>query len=197
MMNMEIISIKENRLKAIKKMREAIEQGKIVIYPTDTVYGIGGNALDKKIVNKVYKIKKRNKKNPLSIIVKNLDMAKEYCKITAGEKRKLKKYLPGPYTILLKRNRKKIPVAGNMVKRLAIRIPDYSFIQRVMEDMEVPIVTTSANISGQKSPILIDEIPKEVLDAVDIVFDGGRTKYDHPSTIVDLPTGRVLREFSK
>lgn len=192
---MERISIKENPSFAIKKMREAIEQGKVIIYPTDTLYGIGGNALDEKIVKKIYKIKKRSKHDPLSVIIKDIGMIKEYCNIKNGEKRKLKKYLPGPYTVLVKRSRKKIPVSN--IKRLGIRMPAYSFIKRVMEKVDVPLISTSANISGEESPTSLDQIPKEILDMVDFVFDGGETKLKRPSTIVDLPTGRVLRDFSK
>ena len=192
---MEIISIKENPSYALKKMIETIENGGLIIYPTDTVYGIGGDALKDKTVKEIYKIKKRKKNNPLSIIIKDIEMIKDYCKITPGEKRKLKKYLPGPYTVLVNRSKKKIPVSN--IKRLGIRIPKYSFINRVMKKIEVPIVTTSANLSGKTAPVSLDQIPKEILESVDLVLDGGETKLKRPSTIIDLSTGKILRDFCK
>ncbi len=192
---MEIISLKENRAKAIREMVKAIEEGKIVIYPTDTVYGIGGNALDEKVVKKVYRIKKRKKDNPLAIIVNGIEMIKTYCRITTGERRKLKKYFPGPYTLLLNKSRKKLPVTK--LKRVGVRMPKHSFIERVMEKIEIPLITTSANISGGADPMKLDDVPKEMIEKVDLVIDGGETKFQRPSTIIDLPTGRVLRDFSK
>ncbi|MFA5049735.1 MAG: L-threonylcarbamoyladenylate synthase [Candidatus Micrarchaeia archaeon] len=191
---MEIISIEKNPELAGKKLKQALETGKIIIYPTDTCYGIGGNGLDKKVVEKIYKIKKRKRNNPVSVIIGDISLAEKFCIISPSERKKLKKYIPGPYTILLRRNKKRIPVGDKI--RLGIRIPKYPFLQNIMRNMEIPLITTSANISGDlKSPTKIDEISKEVLKKADIVLDGGETKYKYPSTIIDLPTGRVLRDF--
>ncbi|MDD5022775.1 MAG: L-threonylcarbamoyladenylate synthase [Candidatus ainarchaeum sp.] len=192
---MKIIKLSENFESAVEKTAEAINKGKIVVYPTDTVYGIGGNALDKKVVDRIYLIKKREKKCPLSVIIKDLKMIEEYCKIGKKESKEIKKYFPGPYTLLVKRSKKKIPVTKT--ERLGIRVPEYRFIQEVMKKITVPLITTSANISGKESPVSFTQLSKEIVKKADLVIDGGETKYKCPSNIIDIPTGRVLREFVK
>ncbi len=193
---MEIISIQKSPQLAKEKLLSALEKGKIIIYPTDTCYGIGGNALEKKVVDKIYKIKNRKKSNPVSVIFGDIQFAENFCIISPAEKKKIKKYLPGPYTLLLRRNKKRILV-GNKT-RLGVRIPKYPFLQDAMKDISTPLITTSANLSGDlKTPTKIDEISKEILRKADLVLDGGETEYKIPSTIIDLPTGKILRDFSK
>lgn len=191
---MKVISITKNPSEAAEMMRAAIEKGKIVIYPTDTVYGIGCNALNKKLVDKIYKIKNRSRNNPLSVMVQNLSIIKKYCEISKAEEKEMKKYLPGPYTLLIRRKKgKSIPVSKT--PRLGIRIPDDPFILEVMKSLEIPIVTTSANISGEPAPKNVQEINPKVAKEVYLIFDGGETKTGKPSTIIDLPTKKIIREF--
>ncbi len=191
---MKVISITKNPSEAAEMMRAAIEKGKIVIYPTDTVYGIGCNALDKKLVDRIYKIKNRSRNNPLSVMVQNLSIIKKYCEISKAEEKEMKKYLPGPYTLLIRRKKgKSIPVSKT--PRLGIRIPDNSFILEVMKSLEIPIVTTSANISGEPAPKNVHEINPKVAKEAYLIFDGGETKTGKPSTIIDLPTKKIIREF--
>lgn len=191
---MKVISISKDPQEAAKLMREAIEKGKIVIYPTDTVYGIGCNALNKKLVDKIYKIKNRSRNNPLSVMVRDLKVLEKYCEISKSEEKEIKKYLPGPYTLLVKRKKgKSIPVSKT--PRIGIRIPDEQFILEVMKYLEVPVVTTSANISGEPAPKSIQELNPKVSKEVYLVFDGGETKIGKPSTIIDLPTKKIIREF--
>lgn len=191
---MKVISITKNPSEAAEIMRAAIEKGKIVIYPTDTVYGIGCNALNKKLVDKIYKIKNRSRNNPLSVMVQNLSIIKKYCEISKAEEKEMKKYLPGPYTLLIRRKKgKSIPVSKT--PRLGIRIPDDPFILEVMKSLEIPIVTTSANISGEPAPKNVQEINPKVAKEVYLIFDGGETKTGKPSTIIDLPTKKIIREF--
>jgi len=191
---MEIIKIKNNEELAIKKMAEAIMKDKVIIYPTDTVYGIGGNALSEEVVDRCYRIKKRNKEKPLSVIVKNLEMIKEYCTISEREEKKIKKYFPGPYTLLFRR-KKNSPVSKG--KKLGIRIPDYDFIRKVMDKIKVPLISTSANISGKPAPYSIDKISRKVLEAADLIIDSGKTKYKKPSIVVDLENERIIRNLLK
>ncbi len=102
--------------------------------------------------------------------------------------------MPGPYTLLVKRKKgKNIPVSKT--PRVGIRIPDDPFILEVMKSLEVPVVTTSANISGEPAPKNVKEINPKVAKEVYLIFDGEETKIGKPSTIIDLPTKKIIREF--
>jgi len=126
-----------------EKLQELIEAGKIFIYPTDTIYGIGCNALNEEAVNKIREIKNRDKEKPLSIIAPSIEWISENFIITLAE---ISKYLPGPYTLLLK---KKDPNFMNYISnndRIGIRVPDSKFTEKIQES-GFPFVTTSVNIS--------------------------------------------------
>ena len=102
---MNLFSIKTDTTDLIQRSAELLKQNKIIVYPTDTVYGIGGNALNKEVIDKIYKLKNRPRNKPLSIIVKDFSMLKKYCDVSPKELLKIKSYLPGPYTLLLKKER--------------------------------------------------------------------------------------------
>ena len=159
------------------KLKKEILEGKIFIYPTDTIYGIGCNALNEKAVEKIRKIKQRDKR-PFSIIAPSFSWIKENCIIDTN----LKKYLPGPYTIILKkRNKSFLPWVSN-TDSLGIRIPDNSFCKKIQKS-GVPFITTSINLSGQKPAIKISKIPKQIIDKVDIIINTGELN-GRPSTLI-------------
>lgn len=182
-----ILNLKYEWDKALNEAVKIIKNDGILIYPTDTVYGIGGNGLKKEVVEKINKIKNRRKK-PYSVLVGNLDMIIKYFKIE--NYRYLLQYLPGPYTFLLE-PKIKMPVSDNLV---GLRVPDHYFIRKVSIETGVPIITTSANKSGNKPPLTINEIEKSILKDVDLVIDGGISKYKGPSTVVDLVNKRIVRK---
>ncbi|MFH1503273.1 MAG: L-threonylcarbamoyladenylate synthase [Candidatus Diapherotrites archaeon] len=160
------------------KLVKQILEGKIFIYPTDTIYGIGCNAEDKNAVEKIRQIKERDRDKPLSVIAPGFKWIEQNCIIDAD----LSKYLPGPYTIIL---RKKNPVFLNHVSNtefIGIRIPACSFSQRV-KNAGVAFITTSVNLSGEPFARNINEISKQILDKVDIIIDGGELN-GNPSTII-------------
>ncbi|MFH1784945.1 MAG: L-threonylcarbamoyladenylate synthase [Candidatus Micrarchaeota archaeon] len=175
---------------AIEEAVKVLEQGKILIYPTDTVYGIGCDATSEKAVAKVYKIKKIAKEKPLSVIVADMDMVKEYCKLNKEQEETIRKKLPGPYTFLLK---KKKEIASSRGNKLGIRIPEDEFCIFLCKRFGKPIVTTSANITKQKPAHRLDEVDKKVLESSNLAVDGGETKYKRPSAIIDLVEGKKIR----
>ena len=172
-----------------QKARECILEGKVLIYPTDTVYGIGGNALEKEVVDKINTIKKREKR-PFSIILGNLEMIKDYCEVSFEQEQILQKYLPGPYTFLL---RVKKPLPVTQTSTIGVRIPEDKLMVELSLSLGIPLVTTSANISGHPDPTQFSEIPKEVLDPADLIINGGPTKYKKNSTVIDLVKMNILR----
>ena len=160
---------------------------KIVIYPTDTVYGIGCNAENEKLVEKIYKIKKRDREKPLSVIAPGFEWILENFECN---KNIIGKFLPGAYTLILRKKHAdflKSVAPGNSA---GIRIPAH-LISKVIEAINIPFVTTSANISGRKPPASVEEIEKDLLESADLIIDGGKLP-GKPSTIIDL-TGEEIK----
>ncbi len=176
---MKIISLEEFLRK--KELWEVLRSA-IVVYPTDTVYGIGCNAECVELVEKIYEIKKRPIDKSLSIIAPDFEWIAKYCVVKDLET--LKRFLPGAYTVILK---KKTPeFLSHLAKgeNIGIRIISHP-LQKVFETLYLPFVTTSANISGEKPAKRIDEIPEEVLEKCDLIINGGELP-GKPSTIVYL-----------
>lgn len=161
-----------------------IGKGKIFIYPTDTIYGLGCDATNEKAVKKVREIKQSKK--PFSVIAqskqwiyKNFDARKSYIR-----------KLPGPFTFILKMKKRIVPESVTGSESLGVRIPRHPFIKTIQKAKK-PFITTSVNLSGNKPIIKIEEIPEEILSKVDLVIDAG-TLDNSPSTIIDL-TGKIAR----
>lgn len=178
--------------KNLSALVEAIQEGKIFIYPTDTIYGIGCDATNAKAVKKIREIKQRDVK-PFSVVAPSKSWIKENCVIPEFGKKWLSK-LPGPYTLILKlKNKQAIAEEMNAsADTLGVRIPHHEFSDLVTKS-KVPFITTSVNLAGQPPAQSIDQIPKEILQAADIIIDEG-PKAGHPSTLVDLTgdTEKVL-----
>lgn len=158
--------------------------GGVVLYPTDTVYGLGANIFDKKAVKRVFDIKQRSYLKPLSILVSDVKAIDLVAKVSLSQRKTIEKYLPGPYTFIL--NRRKI-VPRNITSGLnnvGVRVPGCEIACRLASIF--PITTTSANLSD-------DEVlsnPKEILEQldceVDLVIDVGDLNTKHASSIIDL-----------
>jgi len=171
----------ENQIDAIRT--SLIENPTVFIYPTDTIYGIGCNALNKEAVDKIRAIKQR-KTNPFSVIVPSKEWIDENFIINDNAKDWIKR-LPGPYTLVLKT--KKQCVSDNVapgLDTLGIRIPDH-WISNIIKDLDIPIVTTSVNKSGNDCMTSLDDLDSDIESKVDfIVYDG--EKIGNPSKIIDL-----------
>jgi len=170
---------------------EAILAGKLVVYPTDTLYGIGCNAKDAKAVEKVRAAKGRDSGKPLSILVSDYKMLLEYCEVSSAQEHILHALLPGPYTFILPL-RSSLPVSAT--GKIGVRVPEHILMRKVSEQAGVPIVSTSANLSGRKEPASLSEVDRKIMSAVDLVIDGGTCKYAQGSTIIDLVEMKVVRK---
>lgn len=174
----------------IEKLREAakiIRDGGIVVYPTETVYGIGADVFSERAVRRVYEVKRRPLDQPLSIAVCSYDMIEDIAYVGDEEMEFMRKFLPGPVTVLLPRRAKvcKLLAPSNLV---GIRFPSHEIALKLIE-LCGPITSTSANISGKNAPVCVDEVSVNA----DLVIDGGRCKYGIESTIVDLTRWRIVR----
>lgn len=162
----------------ISNLNKEILSGKIFIYPTDTIYGIGCDATNKKAVEKIKQIKQRNADKPISVIAPSTEWIKENLIIDCD----LNKYFPGPYTIILKKKNPKFLEWVSNTDSLGIRIPDHEFTKQIQET-NVPFITTSVNLSGEPFATNISDIDSDILEQVDQIIDYGELN-GKPSTII-------------
>lgn len=169
---------------------DEIESGAVFVYPTDTIYGIGCNALDSKAVLRIRKIKQRTEK-PFSVIAPSKDWVFNNLAVEEKYKKYLEK-LPGRYTLIFK-IRNKHCIAKEVSKNtLGVRIPDH-WISKWIEEMGFPVVTTSVNVAGNKQITRITQIDKKMSKMIDFAIDEGELK-GKPSEVIDL-TGKSPRKI--
>ncbi len=176
-----------------------IKKGGIVIFPTETVYGIGANGFDENAIKKVYEVKKRPLSNPISLLVNSIDMINEVAKdITEVEYNLIKRFFPGPLTIILKKKDIIPDVLTANSDTVGIRMPANEIALKLIEYAGVPIATPSANISGKPSGTDITDIMKDFEGKVDYVIDDGPSKIGLASTIVKVIDNvpHILRQGS-
>lgn len=174
-------SVDEN---IINEAINVLADGGIVLYPTDTVYGLGANIFDKGAVRRVFDIKQRNLLKPLSILVSNVDSIDLVAKVSLSQKEIINSYLPGPYTFILQKK----PIVPHAVTSgsnyVGVRVPDNEIACRLAGIF--PITTTSANLSDEDVLSNPSEILTQLGRDVDLVIDVGELKSNHPSKIIDL-----------
>ncbi len=205
---MRIFKIDRNNpdRRAIKSAARVIKSKGVVIYPTDTIYGLGANALDKRTVKKIFKIKKRPEVKAVSVVVKDVKMAKKYCRVNKIQQEIFSALLPGPFTLILPKKANAKIFAGDK-KTLAIRIPDSRVTQALADYLKIPFTATSANISGLSGSGDIKKVLKQLginrkkpnLSAnrrISLVLDAGNLPKRKPSIIIDLtkPTPKIIRK---
>ena len=184
---------------AVARATEVLASGGVILYPTDTLYGLGVNALSDDAVAKLYTIKGREAGKPIHCIVADMQMAARYAQMNDSAEKLARRFLPGPLTLILKKN----PGTGSGIARdietLGIRIPQNDFCLKLAHRFAKPFTTTSANVSGAAPARSIDDILIQLAGeaaSIDLVIDGGELPLRLPSTVVDVSVGtaRVLRE---
>lgn len=183
----------------LKEISQIIKNGGIVVFPTETVYGIGTNGLNKEAISRLYEVKQRPINKPISLLVSSIDMAEMVAKdITDMEYKLMEKFFPGPLTIILKKKNIVPDNLTNNTDTVGIRMPDNIIAKKIIEYANVPIATPSANISGKPSGTDINYIMENFKDKVDYYIDGGQSKLGIGSTIVKVENGYplILREGS-
>ncbi|MFA5148530.1 MAG: L-threonylcarbamoyladenylate synthase [Candidatus Omnitrophota bacterium] len=172
----------------IKEAASILKHGGLVVFPTETVYGLGANLLDKDAVKRVYSIKRRPPCKPLTVHVADIKaVTKMAGRIPVKAARLIKRYWPGPLTLILKDKRG---------RKTGFRMPDNKIALKLIKAAGVPVVAPSANISGNKPPACAKEVLRDLDGMIEVVIDGGRTKIGVESTVVDMSGGRpvILRE---
>jgi len=196
---MKILKLNSNRADIIKIVSDCLKNDGLVIYPTETVYGIGASAVSAKAINKLLKYKGRREGKPLSIAVTDKDMAEKYVEINEQALKFYKNFLPGPFTVISKSKNQVDPRINSEFGTLGIRIPDYTLIIDIIKDFGQAITSTSANASGKKRPYkiqdILDGLSEKQKSLIDLIIDAGELPKNEPSIVVDttLSTPIALR----
>ena len=180
----------------IEKASEIINEGGIVIFPTDTVYGIGCNPYNKESVKKIYKMKSRDIMKSLPVLTYSIETAEKIVEFDQFTKKIVKKFWPGPLTVILKVTDKKIKESLNLENKIAIRVPDHKCTLELLKKCNF-LVGTSANISGNLPHTDPEECLKN-LKNYDIFVDGGIITSKGESTIIEIENEqiKIIREGS-
>lgn len=171
----------------------AIEAGELVVYPTETVYGLGADASDPEAVGAVFDAKHRDRRKPISMAVHDVDVADRWVRLGERERAFVETFLPGPVTIVCE-GRSRVPDAlTGGEDRVGLRIPDCEVALALLEAVDCPVTATSANVSGKQSARTVRELDDRILSAATVVVDGGETP-GGASTVVDVDRGVIHRE---
>lgn len=201
---MKVIDLtKTNLNEAVQIAVEVLQKGGIVIYPTETVYGVGVDATNQAAVDRVLAYKSRREGKPLSIAVTDADMAAKYVKLTDQSKTLYQQFLPGPVTVVSPTLGKVAEGVASEFGTLGIRIPAYPLVIEIVKKLGKPITATSANASGKKRPYTVSDILERLSakqqSMIDLVLDAGTLPPNPPSTVIDttLSTPLVMRQGAK
>ncbi len=194
---MQIIKIDPNNpsSEAIDLAVKTLNNKGVIVYPTDTCYGLGADATDIFALNKLYKIKGRDYNKPVSIIVKNIDGIKKIALVETDQENFLKKYLPGEITAILLVT-DTINFKNNTI---GVRIPNYKITQLIADKFDKFYATTSANVSGMPNCYTVQEVIdqfKNQKNLPDLILDAGELPKNSPSTVVDITKmpPKILRQ---
>lgn len=191
------IELKEKDFTKLEEPAQIIKNGGIVVFPTETVYGIGANALNAEAVKKIYEIKKRPLSKPITLLVNSIDMIERVAKdITPFEYAIIKKFFPGPLTIILQKKDVIPDIVTSGGSTVGIRMPANEIALELINRAGVPLATPSANISDKPSKTNIKDVMSDFPEGVDCFIDGGKSKIGVASTIVQVIDGvpHILRQ---
>ena len=167
---------------------KALRKGALVAFPTETVYGLAANLLDKMAIIRLCKVKRRPKGKPFTVHIQNLNMIKKMgCAVTKKAKALIEKFWPGPLTIVL---------GSKEGGKIGFRMPKDKVALALIEKTGVPIVAPSANVSGKPPPRSAEEVLRQLDGKIDLLLDSGHTRIGRESTVIDLTATppKILRE---
>ena len=178
-------------MESLDRAAAAIRAGGAVVYPTETVYGLGADALDALAVGRVFELKGRARTEPISMAVPDVETAFEYTDPTDRERAFAERFLPGPVTLVLARGERVPDVLTAGGKRVGVRVPDHERALSLLERV-APVTATSANLSGEPSARRVAEIDERLRERAATVVDDGETP-GGGSTVVDVADDRLHR----
>ncbi|NHJ85700.1 MAG: threonylcarbamoyl-AMP synthase [Asgard group archaeon] len=182
--------------KIIQQVVGVLQRGGVIIYPTETAYGVGCDAFNIEAIERIFKLKQRSPDQPLPVIIDSLKMAKKIGMISKDVRKLIRKYHPGPLVIGVPK-RDLIPDILNK-NGIAFRISSCNLINKIVRNLARPLVSTSANLSGKFTPYSIDDVLAQLNESeIDLILDGGILVKHKPSTIIDFqiePRPQIIRE---
>ena len=182
--------------KTLHKSIANLKKGNVVGLPTETVYGLAGNAYSKKSINKIYKLKKRPKFNPLIVHYFNYKNAEKEVTLNDNFFKLYKKFCPGPITFILKKKIKsKIQSSVTAsLNTVAVRFPSHRVVRSILKKIDFPLAMPSANLSSGISPVNAENVADDFKKKIKLIIDGGKSKIGIESTVIDLTrTPKILR----
>ena len=182
-----VATIPESKLKHIVSELTA---GRLIVYPTETVYGLGCDPFDETAVKRIYMAKRRPFDMAMSIAVRDVAMMEELCVLDDRARRLVKMFMPGPLTLIVTKRPSVPDILTASTNEIGVRIPDHPVALKLIEEFG-PLVTTSANVHSHKSPITCQDAIDDLGASVSVYIDGGPAKLGRPSTIVQLIEGEM------
>ena len=183
----KIYNLENIDLLAIEK---SLKDGKLIVYPTDTVYGVGGVISSEETIKNIYRAKERSFKSPLIVLVSDIDKIEEIAYIEDKNReaidKLIKNFWPGGLTIILKKREWVPDIMTAEGDTVGIRMPDLDIALKIIRAAGGLLLTTSANISGEKTPRAYEELSEVFKNRVDLLIDGGRSPLGTESTIIDM-----------
>ncbi|HID56987.1 TPA: threonylcarbamoyl-AMP synthase [Candidatus Poribacteria bacterium] len=199
---MKVVKVRSERdiHLAVSQAVETLKSGGIVIFPTDTVYGVGADSYNPKAISRLYEVKGRERSKPIPLLVSSVGQVEEIAdSIPEGFYRLVDRFWPGGLTVVLSVKRGRMPDLLNQGgETLGFRMPDHDLTLEMAECLGRPIAATSANPSGEEAVRSFEEFKVEFLERVDLAIDGGECIGGTPSTVIDLTSSppRLIREGS-
>ena len=182
------LNIYKPNLVNLKKAKKNLDNNNIIGIPTETVYGLAGNAYSDKSIKKIFRLKKRPDFNPLIIHFKNLNDLENEVILNTNFKKLYSAFCPGPITFILKKKKKSriSKLATARKKTVAVRVPKHKVVRNLLSILKFPLAAPSANISSKLSPTSAKDVFEEFGNKIKFILDGGQCKIGLESTIVDL-----------
>jgi L-threonylcarbamoyladenylate synthase len=189
---MSILKATRNNIMVASRI---VERGGLVIYPTETVYGLGCNPLNIEAVKQILKLK-GNRRKPLSVLAASVSDAEKIATISQKGKRLATKFWPGPLTLVVTKKSSLPDIVTFGLDSVGLRIPNNDVALRLIGLSGGLLIGSSANRSGEEPPRTVEEVADELKEKVDVILDGGAAAQGRPSTVVELTSAkpRVLRE---
>lgn len=184
------INSQNPQLRLIKKAVDILRDGGVIIYPTDTVYGLGCDLFNKKGIEKIYALKNRSRKQPLSFVCADLRDISRYARVSDYAYKTMKRLLPGPYTFILEASRLVPKIILPKRQTTGIRVPDNSICLSLVAELGQPIISTSVETDGEEYLSDPREIEKQFGKRVDLIIDGG-VVVPEPSSVISLVDDRI------
>lgn len=188
--------VKENNPESSQKAASVLIGGGIIIYPTETLYGMGALALNEESVKKIFKIKERFHGKPIPILMKDKEMLSRFVEVTEEAFQLIDKFLPGPLTLVLRQKKNLPDLISAGTGKVAVRISNYPFVKRLFDFVSEPLTSTSANVSGEENLFNFDKIYETFKGKVALIVDSGNLPPSKGSTVIDLTVKppRIVRE---